>query len=380
MDIMNLFDEATWARRADIAQRSLDHYFGVAWPQYLQNSEPAGTGETATFNYWWLAHVIDVRLDAWERTGTTDWVTQAERAYENIVERNGGVLFNDYFDDMLWFGLAILRLHEATGEDRYLDEAVLIWDHVIAEGWNETLGASLAWRKQQLQYKNMPANGPLVILSLRLERALPGDVRNFRTFATTALTWLESNLIGPDGFVEDGVNREGDGRVDKQWRFTYNQGLYIGANVELFRSTGDQSALELATRTALLAISELSDGEVFREEGAGGDEGLFKGIYYRYLGGLIPLLPVGDQRAELERFLRVSTDELWRNAFRGEWIRAGNNWSLTCSDAIPYSTQLSAIMALEQRVRLERNWQVSEHKNIATEASVSLSSVDVLAS
>jgi len=347
---------ADWSARADVAQRSLDHFFGTEWPQYLENSHPVGTGVPETFNYWWLAHVLDARLDAFERTGDTAWRDQAEETYRNIVERNGGQLFNDYFDDMLWFALAILRLHHATGNASYRDDAVAIWDHVIAEGWNDAGGESLAWRKQQLEYKNTPANGPLVILALRLERDVPGaDAagRDFRRYATTAFAWLEATLVGADGFVEDGVNREGDGRVDTQWRFTYNQGLYVGAAVELARSTGDRAFLERAARTARVAIAELSDGSVFRDEGEGGDEGLFKGVFYRYLGELVDTL--GEpERGEFDDFVRRGTDSLWETAFDGDWLRPANDWSERSDASIPYSTQVSAIMAIEQRVRIER--------------------------
>ncbi len=345
----------TWSARADIAQQSLDHFFRVGGSQYLANSHPHDRGNTEVFNYWWLAHVIDARIDAWKRSGDPAWRSLAIVARDNIVERNGGQLFNDYFDDMLWFALALERVHEATGEQRYLDEAIAIWDHVIAEGWNDTLGWSLAWRKQQLAYKNTPANGPLVILAVRLSRL--DDSRDYLGYARTAFDWLTATLVGADGFVEDGVNREGDGRVDTQWRFTYNQGLYVGAAVELFGATGDRAFLERAVQTASTAVRELSDGTVFPDEGDGGDEGLFKGVYYRYLGELLAVLAAegsfGDERAELERFLRAGTDALWANGLVGGRLRPGNDWSKGPVEWIPYSTMVSAIFAVEQRARLE---------------------------
>ncbi|OJU41303.1 MAG: hypothetical protein BGN97_15750 [Microbacterium sp. 69-10] len=344
----------TWTDYANAAQSSLDHYFAVPGIQFLENSHPHDTGDTATFNYWWLAHVIDARIDAWQRTGDERWHRAAVAAVENIVERNGGSLFNDYFDDMLWFALALERLHRASGEKRWLDDALAIWDHVVEFGWNDAQGESLAWRKQQLEYKNTPANGPLIILSLRLERALPQGTRDFRDYAVTAMAWLEDRLVGDDGFVEDGINREGDGRIDTQWRFTYNQGLYVGAAVELLKTSGDRVYRERATRTALTAISALSDGAVFRDEGDGGDEGLFKGIYYRYLGELLPLLPVdGLERARLERFVVDGTDALVAHAWREGTIYPGNDWSKPWTGPIPYSTMLSAIMATELRARIE---------------------------
>lgn len=350
---MTTTDDRDWGRLADLAQDSLDHLFGAPRPQYLHNAHPAGTGDATTFNYWWLAHVIDVRIDAWTRTGDPRWLDRASEAAANIVERNGGTLVNDYFDDMLWFGLALLRLHEASGDPAPLADALALWDEVVEHGWNDTHGASLAWRRPQLGYKNTPANGPLIILSLRLERVLPAGTRDFRMYARTALDWLERTLVGADGFVEDGVNRDGDGRVDVQWRFTYNQGLYIGALVEWWAATGDPSALARATRTALIAVTELSDGTVFRDEGDGGDEGLFKGVYYRYLGTLLPLLDARDpERIRLEEFLRSGADALAEHGVHDGVLRPGNDWSGPWTGPIPYSTLLSAIMAVEQQWRV----------------------------
>lgn len=280
---------------------------------------------------------------------------QAIAARDNIVERNDGQLFNDYFDDMLWFALALERVHRATGEQRFLDEAIAIWDHVIAEGWNETLGWSLAWRKQQLAYKNTPANGPLVILGVRLSRL--DSSHDYLSHAQRAFDWLTANLVGADGFVEDGINRNDDGAVDTQWRFTYNQGLYIGAAVELFGATGDDDFLTRAVQTATTAVRELSDGTVFPDEGDGGDEGLFKGVYYRYLGELLAVLAGTEghaaERVELERFLRAGTDALWQNSQVDGHLRPGNDWSKPPVEWIPYSTMVSAIFAVEQRARLE---------------------------
>ena len=344
--------DTTWSARADVGQQSLDHFFGTDEPQLLNNTYPCEPGDNATFNYWWLAHVIDVRLDAYARTGDGRWLDAAEQTCANIRTRNGGSQFNDFFDDMLWYGLAILRLHDATGNSRYLDDAKLIWEHVVQFGWNDQQGYSMAWRKQQLDYKNTPANGPFVILSCRLGQLIP-DVR-YRALAQTAYDWLTNILVRETGFVEDGINREHDGRIDTQWRYTYNQGLYIGAAVELARLTGNPLHLEQASRTAMTAIQELGSGGVFRDEGNGGDEGLFKGVYYRYVGLLLADLDPHSATAEaLSSFIRSSTQELWDNSLRGDYLLAANDWSSAPSTKIAYSTQLSAIMALEVRARLD---------------------------
>lgn len=342
-----------WADRADRIQDSIERLYGAPWPQYLHNAWPVTDADDSTFNYWWLAHLMDVRLDASERTGDPSRLDQAREVHRNIVERNGGSLFNDYFDDMLWFALATLRLHGATGEQRYLDDATALFDHVVEHGWNDTGGASLAWRRQQLAYKNTPANGPLVILGARLHETTGAD--RYLGYADAAFAWLTRTLVDPEnGFVEDGVNREDDGRIDTQWRFTYNQGLYVGAAVELADAHGDSTFIDLAARTARTAITELSDGSVFRQEGDGGDEGLFKGVYYRYVGQLLDHLPASDpRRRELVDFVRASTDALWAAMPEDLTRPAANTWTDPVTGTVPYSTQLSAAMATELRARLD---------------------------
>jgi predicted alpha-1,6-mannanase (GH76 family) len=359
---MTTATEAIWSARADVGQVSLDHFFGTGEPQLLNNTYPSGRRDNKTFNYWWLAHVIDVRLDAYERSGDRKWLGAAEATYRNVLARNRGSFLNDFFDDMLWCGMAILRLHDATGNSRYLDDAEAIWAHVVEFGWNDEHGYSVAWRKRRPHYKNTAANGPFVIFSCRLAQHRPDPSRipdpqyspetQYIQYAQSAYDWLTNNLVDRhSGFVADGINR--DGRIDTQLRFTYNQGLYVGAAVELSHLTGNRQFLQQASRTALTAIEELATGGLFRNEGDG-DGGLFKGVYYRYVGLLLADLDPGSATAlTLARFFRSSTDALWKSSFRNDFLLAGTDWSKAPSGKVAYTNQLSAIMALEQRARLE---------------------------
>lgn len=69
-------------------------------------------------------------------------------------------------------------------------------------------------------------------------------------------------------FVWDGMNREGDGKIDKEWKFTYCQGVMLGAALEYYRITGEKEQLELAEKIARRAVVELAgeDG-IFNYEG-----------------------------------------------------------------------------------------------------------------
>jgi predicted alpha-1,6-mannanase (GH76 family) len=338
---MTTADLGAWGARADLLQQSLDRYFGAPGGQLLNNWHPCEPGDNDVFNFWWLAHVMDVRIDAYHRTGDERWLKQARVIYDNIRRRNSGSLFNDYFDDMLWLALATDRLAEAARDDELRAQAARIWAHVSEHGWNDHEGGGIAWRVSQPTYKNTPANGPFVILSARLYRRT-GDPGHLAA-AKRTMGWLEKILVRPDGFVQDGINRLGDHAIDTQWRFTYNQGVYIGACVELARVTGDTGYLRRASRTASTAITELTDEGVFAGEGDGGDEGLFKGIFYRYAAELVR---TGDEPG-LRGFLLASTSRLWESCLRGESLLANDDWRSPPQGKIAYSTQLSAIMATE---------------------------------
>jgi len=340
-------NDMTWSDRADLAQAGLTTVFGAPWPQYLDNWSPGFPGSNDTFNYWWLAHVIDARLDAFVRTGDTHWLAEAQQVRRNLVERNGGGLFNDYFDDMTWFGLALERLGRLGADPQATTDAIALWQHCRALGWNPTYGWSLAWRVPQLEYKNTPANGPFAILGARLFQAT--NDHQFLDLARAAFDWITHTLRTPSGFIEDGINRLGDGRIDTQWRFTYNQGLYIGAGVALAEATADQGFLDAVWPTIDASLTELTEGGVFRSEGDDGDEGLFKGIYYRYAAAALH----AREHPTLRSFVEGSTNMLWSAGFTPDsGFLPGNDWRRGPTGPVPYSTYLSALMALEARAGL----------------------------
>lgn len=326
---------AEYEARADAALEALMSLYWNPALRMFNNAYPCENCNEP-FHYWWQAHGIDVLLDAYERTGDDVYLQRVSDMYDGLRWRNGGHLFNDFYDDEQWMALALLRAYTLSNDERYLHAAQRLWDD-IRNGWNDAFGGGISWRKSQRDYKNAPANGPAAILAARLYR-ITGDEAHLE-WAKRIYGWLKSHLLDPEtGLVWDGINRTGDGAIDKGWLFTYNQGTFVGAGVELYRVTGDEAYLLDANRTAHAALTRLVDlNGIFLEDGQG-DGGLFKGILVRYL---VELYKVARDSAILEA-LRKNADSLWEarmpeNVFGPRW-RVPRHYG-----TVDLSTQLSAV-------------------------------------
>ena len=333
---------ASWSARADSAQAALSQGFWSAEKYYLKNN--AGD---AGFNYWWQAHGLDVLLDGYQRTKNPDYLSRIQQLQAGTKAKNGNTYLNEYYDDMLWQALANLRAFEVTQDPGYKATAQLLWTD-IKLGWNEQQGGGIAWRKSQLGYKNTPANAPAAILGARLY--LLDKNSDDLAWARKIYQWQKQNLVDPaTGQVWDGLNRLGDGQVDKGWYFTYCQGVYLGAGLALYRATQQSSYLDDATRTASYVIndSQLAPGGVLKEEG-GGDGGLFKGILIRYLAQLAtePAVAAATRTGYIG-FLKFNGESMWKRGTRRPPGLVGTSWTSPPSGPVDASAQMSGVMLLE---------------------------------
>ncbi|PPI49390.1 glycoside hydrolase family 76 protein [Rathayibacter tritici] len=336
---------------ADTAQESLERLFAVPLLGYHM-SYPTSLRADFEFNYWWLAHAIDAAVDAFERTGDTQHLQRARRIHRAIRLRNGGRLVNGYFDDMMWLGCALARLGEASGEARFLERADRLWRFAVEKGWNLRHGASLAWRRRQLDYKNAPANGPFVILGAHLERLRP---HGREVLVRAAFDWMHVRLRDDDtGFIADGIGREG-GSARDDWAFSYNHAVYIGAALALHRLRPDLRLLAHASRTTEDLLDRLGSDGVFVEQGTG-DGALFGGIAYRHLVDLATTSGVAPAVAtRVSDFVSGSVAALQRSSLRGGVLLAGPRWDAPPSLPATLSAEIGAVLAVEASARLDRS-------------------------
>ena len=210
-------------------------------------------------------------------------------------------------------------------------------------------------RRHRLAEAAAPLQEHAVQRHLRHPRhpALPAHRRGGDTWTgrrAPSTGWTRT-LRRPDGFIDDGINRKDDGRID-DWQFSYNQGLYIGACAEL-AAIGRTELTARAFATEQAAFAELAVDGVPDDRGDGGDVPLFKGVWYRYAAQLALSPGAGTDDSERVRaHLITGCDTLWARALHGDDLLAGPDWRRQATGRVPLSAQLAAVIATEACARL----------------------------
>jgi predicted alpha-1,6-mannanase (GH76 family) len=339
-----------WDKAADSSTKSLNQKFWNASGQYF-NETNASTG----FNYWPQAHALDVLVDAYLRTGDAVYKDFMDQWFIGVRIKNGNTFLNEFYDDMGWNALAMLRAYNATNDVKWKTAAEVLWAD-IKTGWNQTMGGGIAWRKSMPWYKNTPANGPAAILAARLYKV--NNNADDLLWAKKIYTWLKDSLYNNNtGWVYDGINSENDGVRNTTWKFTYNQGLFIGAATELYGITNDAGYLNNALKTANFTLSDnvltnFADN-LLRDEG-GGDGGLFKGVLVRYLTQLI-MAPgmVSTDKKRYAGFLEHNAETLWTSGTDKVYLLYGSYWKNRPAATTDLTIQLSGAMLIEALALLE---------------------------
>jgi Glycosyl hydrolase family 76 len=185
-------------------------------------------------------------------------------------------------------------------------------------------------------YKNAITNALYVRLTAELHVAVSGDT-TWLTQADNAWSWFQnSGMINGSGLVNDGLNSStcanNGGTV-----WTYNQGMTIGAAVEMYRATGNSGDLSAAEYLADSAISSpllVTDGVLTESCDAlnatcDDDQKQFKGIFMDYLGDLNSV--VGGTYTS---FIDTQISTLW-NSDRDSLNQFGERGSGQTSTADP---------------------------------------------
>lgn len=336
-----------WNAAANASSMTLVNQFWNSGGNYFNTDNSGNT----TFQYWPNAHALDVLIDAYERTGNTEYSTYFDRWFQGVKAQNGNTWNNDFYDDMEWNALAMLRAYKVTNDTKYKDAVLELWGY-IKEGWNDNAGGGITWKKGMEYSKNACSNGPAAILAARLYQEFGNE--EDREWAIRIYGWLKSTLVNTNtGAVWDNINSN-TGEINKEWIFTYNQGTYIGSAVELYKIFNEKAYLNDAVKAADYTIGSLVENSVLKSEGTG-DGGLFKGIFIRYFTDLIQQerLDAPIQRRYLQ-FMKLNAETLWEQGTTQPGVLFGPNWRQKPGTSTGLTEQLSGCMLIEAATLLEK--------------------------
>jgi predicted alpha-1,6-mannanase (GH76 family) len=244
--------------------------------------------------WWWSANELNAMIDfIWQEQAVSGSAFPGWYAYESDISQtfnqyadgcepspsNGctGLFTHDgYFDDAGWWGLTWLNAYNLIGNTDYLYMAENIFSWITANGWDSTCGGGVWQYDKAGAQKDAIANELYFELAARLNRTTQNSV--YLNYANLEWNWFKSSLIvqvpengsatvataaqlsDPSAhlLVADHVSStEGTTTTTSlcapasgTQKWTYNQGVILGALHDMYKISGSASYLDPAEAIA----------------------------------------------------------------------------------------------------------------------------------
>jgi predicted alpha-1,6-mannanase (GH76 family) len=335
---------ATFHARADLALQNFLLEYWSGSQQYLKANYPDDGQVTG---YWTYAHGWEALMDGVERTGGQQYAGLIESFY---LGQNARGWYSGYYDDECWMILALTHAYDLTADLKYLNQATALYTDVMS-AWDTTCCGTVhggVWWDRAHTQKATASNAGAALAGARLFQR-SGNAE-YLSFAKQVYGYWFSNMMDPGTFqVADHFQADGS---KVWWRFTYNEGLMVGASVELSAITGDFAYLTNANNIEHFMIQNettstgygpaLYDGP---NTGCGGDCHEFKGPAYRYL---MRLYTQNTNRTDYFSVLRGSANALWSLAHNATSGVFSVNWAGPVQAVADQPQDNAAVIALNR--------------------------------
>lgn len=218
-------------------------------------------------------------------------------AYTSVLGPRGDL----YYDDNEWIALDLLNWYDLRRSPAALRRAEHVFQIIVGTWDSDPTHAcpgGIPWTNAAgNDDRNTVTTVTGALLGLRLY-----DVTHSASqlnWSKQMLTWASTCLLAPDGLYWDHLGPDGS-RDKTHW--SYNQGTAIGANVLLYKLTGDATALRSAERLAdasLVYFDRTPDGT---------EPPYFLAILFRNLLDLAAIDGDADYRAAAQGYADAAWD------------------------------------------------------------------------
>lgn len=239
---------------------------------------------------WTQAILFDILLDNYVRTSNPADLQKIQLMYQGAYNRYASFVWADIknvngwiYDDMLWMIIALIKGYNVTGEQAYLDTAISGLEFVWQDAFDPAEGAiRWSWKDGGRSYM-ATSNYPYIIAAMMLYNIT--DEQQYFDRAMQIYQWTKNNLFRPaTGRVADHVVGDNPPGLED---YTYNQGTCIGANILLYKATGDGAYLNDAKLAADYTRDHMSNVNGILVAENEGERGVFKAIFAQYIYQLI---------------------------------------------------------------------------------------------
>ena len=220
---------------------------------------------------------------------------------------------NDFYDDEGWWALAWIQAYDITQKKEYLQAAEDIFSD-MKKGSTTPCGG--IWWDKPKTYVNAIANE--LYLSVASHLANRANRTLYLPIAQEQFTWFqESGMINSQNLINDGLTTDCKNNNGTVW--SYNQGVILGALVELNTASPNPIYLNTASAVAVAAMSALSVNGILHDPcgtDCGADGSQFKGVFMRNLQKLQKAAP--DQK--ILAYVEKNAKSIW-----GKGRESGSN-------------------------------------------------------
>ena len=263
---------------------------------------------------WWNAANITEAMVDYGRLSRDDMRPLCRQIYRANRHKMLGSFRNWAYDDSGWWAMAWLKAYDQYHHTPYLKTAEKIFAYMLTNGWDDRCGGGMNWMRNH-PYKNAVTNQLFILLAARLAARQTDTARRayYLNWSLKGYRWLnQSGMLNANHLYNDGLDANCKNNNGNTW--TYNQGVILAAEKELYQLTGDTTYLQSARATALACMHHVADADSILTDKLGKDAGLdcpqFKGIFIRDLAELNTVL----KNPAIRQFILHNADVAWQKA------------------------------------------------------------------